>query len=248
MDNIAMPDMLPPVVLDATAVPDGDRDPLSAVGIGQLPPEIRFMIWELATDVGPGQVLEIREVECGGTYGEGETPYSIHRFVGKRIPPITALICSESRAIGCPSGMFVSFENPPHGSDEGSFTPNEDSAQRIQDVDRRWAWFDASRDMSKHLDQIAYPLNMRLTPSSSIFQLPVFKVSHEQVWADYERRPACCLTLLLPRHSSSNSQPYIFSAASENHRSRRWPGLHSPQQGQHGWAYSRWGAYCDAES
>ncbi|KAI1764339.1 hypothetical protein GGR53DRAFT_466464 [Hypoxylon sp. FL1150] len=117
-----------------------------------LPPEIRTIIWELAT---PSRIVDLRK---------------------RTTPPVTALVCRESRAVARRHGRLVPvfekrFRRPlspvesdvelslsPDESDDEFFqvrrpkTPDgiDDELSRIEDVrdpeSYRWRWFDPSRD------------------------------------------------------------------------------------------------------
>ncbi|KAI1111927.1 hypothetical protein F5Y14DRAFT_463898 [Nemania sp. NC0429] len=100
-----------------------------------LPPEIRYMIWELAT---PGKILEIR----GREDIESHKYRAPGRFVGNRSPPVTAQICRESRAVACRSGRLMSLERFTPGSANGSGP----EGSRVPWGPKQWAWFDSYRD------------------------------------------------------------------------------------------------------
>ncbi|KAI6086595.1 hypothetical protein F4821DRAFT_126520 [Hypoxylon rubiginosum] len=89
-----------------------------------LPPEIRIMIWEYAT---PPRIIYLKKMST---------------------PPVTAMVCRESRAVArCHGRLVPMFEEGDH-----LLIPNglDDDISQFEDARHRWPgqwrWFDPSRD------------------------------------------------------------------------------------------------------
>ncbi|KAI1329961.1 hypothetical protein F5Y16DRAFT_416572 [Xylariaceae sp. FL0255] len=74
-----------------------------------------------------------------------------HRFIGKRSPPVTAQICTESRAIACKQGRLVCIKNLNLSIEDcrGTEMHYLGGADFIWNG-TQWSWFDPGRDTSKH--------------------------------------------------------------------------------------------------
>ncbi|KAI1411769.1 hypothetical protein F5Y13DRAFT_165000 [Hypoxylon sp. FL1857] len=99
----------------------------------RLPPEIRFMIWELAL---PRKILCLEEIDRDTE----DHSFASYQFVTSSPPPPVAQVCRESRTVACRTGRLMPIRNavvyPP------DITPGKmPSWCRTQ-----WAWYDPSLD------------------------------------------------------------------------------------------------------
>ncbi|OTB05338.1 hypothetical protein M426DRAFT_319885 [Hypoxylon sp. CI-4A] len=104
----------------------------------KLPPEIRTMIWDYAT---PHRLVCLGET----TWEYDGHGFSTYKFSTTSLPPSTAQVCQESRAVACRYGRLMPIRNllaypiditPPNKKPLWCKT--------------QWGWFDPSRD-SLHL-------------------------------------------------------------------------------------------------
>ncbi|KAI1139739.1 hypothetical protein F5Y05DRAFT_411924 [Hypoxylon sp. FL0543] len=99
----------------------------------RLPPEIRFMIWDLAL---PRKILCVEETDRDTE----EHSFSSYQFAPSSLPPSVAQVCRESRAVACRTGRLMPIRNS--NVYPRDLTPGEmPSWCRTQ-----WVWFDPRLD------------------------------------------------------------------------------------------------------
>ncbi|KAI6086594.1 hypothetical protein F4821DRAFT_126519 [Hypoxylon rubiginosum] len=105
-----------------------------------LPPEIRVMIWGYAT---PPRFIEV-------TSSNRLIPLRVRgKFNGLSVPPATAQVCRESRAVACRYGRLVPIIKPQFGSQSNSEASNPDSSDETSQSDSEASEFESSDETSQ---------------------------------------------------------------------------------------------------
>ncbi|OTA65184.1 hypothetical protein K449DRAFT_403793 [Hypoxylon sp. EC38] len=100
----------------------------------RLPPEIRFMIWDLAL---PRKMLCLEEVDRDIE----EHNFASYQFVSHLPPPSVAQVCRESRTVACRTGRLMPIRNAIVYPSNPLWPGNMMDWCRTQ-----WAWFDPRLD------------------------------------------------------------------------------------------------------
>ncbi|KAI0843780.1 hypothetical protein F5Y06DRAFT_255816 [Hypoxylon sp. FL0890] len=99
----------------------------------RLPPEIRFMIWDLAL---PRKIICLQEIDRDTE----DHSFSSYHFASTSLPPSVAQVCRDSRHVACHTGRLMPIRNA------NVYPPNLTPGKMPSWCRTQWAWFDPRLD------------------------------------------------------------------------------------------------------